>query len=101
MNKKISVVSILGLVLAFPAIALDQTQVPNTLMAGLSNRAQGADGAMGLLWVQDDKQFVGDVVTRTDNRITSSNFLSVLYKGVEVTPFMNKGLYGINFSYQW
>lgn len=101
MNKKISGVLLLGLVLAFPAIADDQTPEPSTLMAGLSNWAPGTDGAMGPQWMQVGKQMVGGDTTRTGNTLSSDNFLSVLYKGFEFTPFINNGLYGINISYKW
>lgn len=102
MNMKLSVVSLIGLMLSFPAIAFAQPQVSNTFTAGPTDRVtMSVDEAIGLQWIEGHKSFVIEVVARAAKRISTNNYFNVKYKNFEITPVLDKELFGISVSYKW
>ena len=102
MNKKISVVLLMGLMLLISADAWAQPQVSDLFATGLpAMLTLDADETIELQWVQGAKEFAEEIVARAGKVFMSGEYFTAQYRGFEVTPIVGSGLYGVNFSYKW
>jgi len=102
MNKKLSVVLLMGLMLLNSADAWGQPHLSDIFATGLPARSTlDVNETLELQWVQGEKGFVEKVVARAAKVFLGGDFLTTQYKSFEVTPIVGSGLYGVNFSYKW